>query len=179
MVSRLFSLLCWQMAGGLLGWWLGDPQAGLVGGAMVWLAVDSMRGARVLKWLRRGDVTGTPAIGGLWGDVMDRARRALRMREQEAVDSGQRLQEFLAAIQASPNGVVLLDPQGRIEWCNQTAAGHFGFDPQRDLMQQVGNLLRDPAFTAYCNGRSHEHDIVIPGPASTASRPVKLSLNLH
>ncbi len=48
MVSRLFSLLCWQLAGGLAGWWLGDPQVGLVGGAMVWLAVDSMRGARVL-----------------------------------------------------------------------------------------------------------------------------------
>ena len=52
MVSRLFSLLCWQLAGGLAGWWLGDPPVGLVGGAMVWLAVDSMRGARVLKWLR-------------------------------------------------------------------------------------------------------------------------------
>src|SRR6476620_9842907 len=179
MVSRLFSLLCWQLAGGLVGWWLGDPQAGLVGGAMVWLAVDSMRGARVLKWLRRGDVTGTPAIGGLWGDVTDRARRALRMREQEAVDSGRRLQDFLAAIQASPNGVVLLDPQGRIEWSNQTAAEQFGFDLQRDIMQQIANLVRDPAFTAYYSSGGYGHEIVIQGPRSSLSRPIKLSVHLH
>ena len=146
---------------------------------MVWLAVDSMRGARVLKWLRRGDVTGTPAIGGLWGEVVDRARRALRLREQEAVDSGRRLQDFLAAIQASPNGVVLLDPQGRIEWSNQTAAEQFGFDLQRDMMQQIANLVRDPAFTAYYNSGGYGHEIVIQGPRSSPSRPVKLSVHLH
>ena len=182
MVRRLFSLVCWQLAGGLVGWWVGDQrgaQAGLVGGALGWLTVDSMRGARVLAWLRRADVTGTPAIGGLWGEVMDRARRALRLREQEAVDSGRRLQEFLAAIQASPNGVVLIDPQGRIEWSNQTAAEQFGFDLQRDMMQHIANLVRDPAFTAYYNSGGRGHEIVIQGPRSSPSRPVKLSVHLH
>jgi PAS domain-containing protein len=59
------------------------------------------------------------------------------------------LQEFLAAIQASPNGVVLIDEQGRIEWCNQTAAAQFGIDAERDLLQHLANLVRDPAFVAY------------------------------
>ncbi|NPC54429.1 phosphate regulon sensor histidine kinase PhoR [Caenimonas soli] len=182
MVKRPITLVCWQLAGGLLGWWLGDQrgvQVGLVGGALGWLAVDSARGARVLAWLRRADVTGTPKIGGLWGEVMDRARRALRLREQEAVDSRRRLQEFLSAIQASPNGVVLLDPQGRIEWSNQTAAEQFGFDLQRDMMQQIANLVRDPAFTAYYNSGGRGHEIVIQGPRSSPSRPVKLSVHLH
>jgi two-component system phosphate regulon sensor histidine kinase PhoR len=75
--------------------------------------------------------------------------------------------------------VVLLDPQGRIEWCNQTAADHFGFDLQRDLMQQVTNLVRDPSFAAFYSGGSDTRDVVIPGPRSAPSRPVKLSLYLH
>jgi two-component system phosphate regulon sensor histidine kinase PhoR len=182
MAWRFFTFLCCQLAAGLIGWWLaGDSgaQAGLVAGALVWLAVDTMRGARVLAWLRRGDMTGTPSIAGLWGDVLDRARRALRVREQEVVDSGRRLQEFLAAIQASPNGVVLLDPHGRIEWSNQTAAEQFGFDLQRDLMQQIANLVRDPAFTAYYNSGGRGHEIVIQGPRSSPSRPMKLSVHLH
>ena len=182
MTWRIFSLLVCQIGAAWLGWSAGGrlgAAIGLVAGPLAWLAIDTWRGVRVLRWLRADDGSDAPVGGGLWGEAAIRARRALRKRELQADDAQQRLQEFLAAIQASPNGVVLLDPQGRIEWCNQTAAGHFGFDPQRDLMQQVGNLLRDPAFTAYCNGRSHEHDIVIPGPASTASRPVKLSLNLH
>ena len=182
MAWRFFSFLCWQLAGGLIGWWFGGDrgaQAGLVAGALLWIAVDTTRGARVLAWLRRGDVTGTPSVAGLWGDVVDRARRALRLREQEAVDSGRRLKEFLAAIQASPNGVVLLDPQGRIEWSNQTAAEQFGFDLQRDMMQQIANLVRDPAFTTYYNSGGRGHEIVIQGPRSSPSRPVKLSVHLH
>jgi two-component system, OmpR family, phosphate regulon sensor histidine kinase PhoR len=182
MTWRILSFLFCQVGAGLLGWSM-DGQLGaaigLVAGPLAWLAIDSWRGARVLRWLRADDGAELPVGGGLWGEAAIRARRALRRRELQVEEAQRRLQEFLAAIQASPNGVVLLDSQGRIEWCNQTAAGHFGFDPQRDLMQQIGNLVRDPAFTAYSNGNSHDHDIVIPGPGSTASRPVKLSLNLH
>ena len=182
MTWRFLSFLCCQLAGGLLGWWLGrnlGAQAGLVAGALAWLAADSLRGARVLQWLRSDEIAAAPTAPGLWGETAERARRALRARALEAEDAQRRLQEFLAAIQASPNGVVLLDPQGRIEWCNQTAADQFGFDVQRDLMQQVTNLVRDPAFTAYYNGGTYNHDVVIPGPASLPSRPVKLSIQLH
>ncbi|MDB5871299.1 MAG: putative histidine kinase, classic [Ramlibacter sp.] len=179
---RLLSLLLCQLAGGALGWWLGNDagaQAGLIAGALAWLVLDSLRGAATLRWLRRGDAGGEPSVGGLWGEVVDRARRALRVRELEAADAQRRLQEFLAAIQTSPNGVVLLDAQGRIEWCNQTAADQFGFDLQRDMMQQVTNLLRDPAFTAYFNSGAHGRDVIVPGPRSLPSKPVKLSLHLH
>ena len=182
MAWRFFGFLLCQSAGGLLGWWLGQDrgaQAGLVAGALAWLVADSVRAAAFLKWLRRGDGVATPSVRGLWGEAAERAQRALRLREAQAQDAQRRLQEFLAAIQASPNGVVLLDAQGRIEWCNQTAADQFGFDLQRDLMQQITNLVRDPSFTAYYQGGSHSRDIVIPGPRSVPSRPVKLSLYLH
>jgi len=90
-----------------------------------------------------------------------------------------RLQEFLAAIQASPNGVVLLDPQGRIEWCNDIAATHFGFDAQRDLQQQIGNLVRDPAFTTYALEPDPVRGVVILGRGGDVGRPLRLSVHLH
>ncbi len=181
MVWRFLSLLLFQFAGGLIGWWLGrdlGAGAGCAAGALVWLSLDSVRGARVLRWLRRGE-TDPPSVGGVWAEAADRIRRALRLRELEAQDAQRRLQEFLAAIQASPNGVVLLDAQGRIEWCNQTAADQFGFNLQRDMLQQLTNLVRDPAFTAYYYSGSYERDVVIAGPDSLPSRPVKLSIHLH
>ena len=90
-----------------------------------------------------------------------------------------RLSEFLAAIQASPNGVVLLDKLGRIEWCNQTAAQHFGFDVQRDLQQHIGNLVRDPVFMAYFAGAKFDHPVTMPGRESNSARPVRLSVQIH
>ena len=73
-------------------------------------------------------------------------RKLVRLRDRAVQDSANRLQEFLAALQASPNGVLLLDHEGRIEWLNQTAAEHFGLDARRDMLQHLGNLVRDPAF---------------------------------
>lgn len=154
-------------------------ELGLVAGAVLWFVVDSLRGLRALRWLRGDDLRSPPRLGGLWGDALGRVRRAVALRERRAEDAEHRLDDFLDAIRASPNGVVLLDPAGRIEWLNDTAAAHFGFDPVRDLQQHIGNLLRDPDFAAMYAARSHAEDVVIPAPGSTATRPRKLSLRLH
>ncbi len=186
MIWRVFRFFLFQLAGGLLGYALlplannmHGALAGVVCASLIWVLLDLRRGQRLLAWLRVGDTDLPPVVAGLWGEVADRTRRLLRNRDQLVQQSETRLQEFLAAIQASPNGVVLLDSAGRIEWCNQTAADHFGFDPRRDVLQQVGNLVRDPTFAAYQAGADYAHDVVIPGPASTSSRPVRLSVHLH
>ena len=72
-----------------------------------------------------------------------RVARALREREQDLRRSEARLEEFLVALENSPNGVILLDEHAAIEWCNQTAADHFGLDTERDRQQYVGNLIRE------------------------------------
>ncbi|HEY0885670.1 MAG TPA: phosphate regulon sensor histidine kinase PhoR [Ramlibacter sp.] len=182
MALRLFFFLLFLGAGGGVGWWAGGSRgavAGLAAGAVLWFAFDTGRGLSVVQWLRRGASVPPPAVGGLWGEAADRMRRALVQRERETGEARQRLQEFLAAIQSSPNGVVLLDGQGRIEWFNDTAAAQFGFDPQRDLQQHIVNLVREPNFSAAYHGRKYAEDIVIAGPGSNASRPMKLSVRLH
>ncbi|MBA4329093.1 MAG: phosphate regulon sensor histidine kinase PhoR [Polaromonas sp.] len=185
MVWRVFRFFLFQLAGAFLGRYLpmGDPRNGMVLGIVLasalWVIVDLRRGMRLLAWLREGD-TGAPVrVAGLWGEVAERTWRLTRSREKQIAENRDRLNDFLAAIQASPNGVVLLDAQDGIEWCNQTAADHFGFDPQRDIQQHIGNLLRDPDFVAYLNGGDYAGDIVIRGPRSTSSRPVQLAVHLH
>jgi two-component system phosphate regulon sensor histidine kinase PhoR len=61
----------------------------------------------------------------------------------------------LAAIQASPNGVVLLDSEGRIEWCNARRQQHFGFDPQRDLLAADWQPGARPGFAATTPSRDY------------------------
>ncbi|HEX7890393.1 MAG TPA: phosphate regulon sensor histidine kinase PhoR [Ramlibacter sp.] len=182
MTFRVAIFLLCLAAGGFGGWFVaGDSGAelGLALGALLWFAVDTGRGLRALRWLREGDLRRPPALGGLWGEALDRVRRAVSVREKQVEDAELRLDDFLDAIRASPNGVVLLDPRGRIEWINDTAAAHFGFDRERDLQQHIVNLLRDPDFGAFYAGRTETDDVVIPAPGSTASHPRRLSLRLH
>ena len=186
MAWRAFRFFLFQLVGGLLGYgfWPAAVRSpgmivGIVCASAVWIVIDLRRSRKLLAWLREGDTSQPPSVAGYWGEVADRSRRLIRSRDRLVQQSELRLQEFLAAIQASPNGVILLDADGRIEWLNQTAAEHFGFDPQRDLLQLIGNLVRDPLFVSYLADGDFTHEVVMPGPAGTSRRPVLLSVQLH
>jgi two-component system phosphate regulon sensor histidine kinase PhoR len=117
-------------------------------GAVV--AFDAMRGARLLRWLRGAQDTPAPRDAGSWGEIGYRIERSLRGLARTAEAERLRLAQFVAAMEASPNGVLLLDAGDQIEWCNSRAADHFGLDPQRDRRQRVTNLIRSPRSSPTC-----------------------------
>ena len=145
----------------------------------LWLLVDAWRGYRVRSWLRHGDLTMAPAMSGWWGVMAERARKLLRDRERSLHASEQRLKDFLSAIQSSPNGVVMLDANAQIEWCNQTAATQLGIHAERDVMQRVGNLLRDPVFNDYMALEQPTEPVVIEGRGHRVDRPMRISVQRH
>lgn len=186
MYWRFFTLVLCQASAAGFAWFLAPKGQALqwtlgmaLLGGYLWVVLDSVRGVRLLRWLRDGAVADLALGNGLWGEASDRVRRMLRASSRLTVESESRLKDFLAALQASPNGVVLLDAEARIEWFNQTAADHFGFDVRRDLLQHFGNLVRDPSFAAYLNQRDFLHGINMPGRDSSNAKPVTLSVNLH
>lgn len=190
LIWRAVLLLAWQVAGGLLAWYaawpidLGVPRAlapalGAVAASVVWLVIDLSRAGRVLRWLRVGDFSNPVLKTGLWGEIAGRVRGMMRASDRGRHEIEQRLHDFLAAFQASPNGVVLLDAQGRIEWLNQAAALHFGLEQERDLSQQIGNLVRDPVFANYFASNDYVREVRMAGRHSTAAHPVALSVHLH
>ena len=188
MFGRFFSLLVLLISGATLGYFWAQSQelqatfylvvGGLVG-AMLWWFWDAIRGLRVVYWLRYGNLAEVPKTFGLWGTVVDRTRRLLRERERAINASEQRLKDFLSAIQASPNGVVLLDENFQIEWCNQTAAIQLGIQPERDLAQRIGNLVRDPIFSAYMTSTDVAEPIVIEGRGKNPNIPLRISIQRH
>jgi two-component system phosphate regulon sensor histidine kinase PhoR len=142
-------------------------------------ALEHARGRRMLQALRQQASVGLPVrAGGAWGEAAQRIAKLLRERDERLRESQARLEEFLVALENSPNGVVLLDENGRIEWCNQTAATHFGFDAERDRLQYIGNLVRDPAFAAYMASWNYTRDVVLTQ-AVAGSAPRKLSVQAH
>lgn len=185
MFSRFLTFVISLLAGAALGalalperlFWQGAC-TGLLVSALVWFCLDLIRGLSVLHWLQFEADKEAPTQWGLWGNVTDRIRRLLRQRDRENQASAQRLQQFLSAIQASPNGVLLLDAEDRIEWCNEMAAQHLGIEIARDLAQLIGNLVRDPDFSAYLHRGQYETEVVIAGRDHRPNHPVRISLQM-
>ena len=125
------------------------------------LLIDSVRGHRLLSWLRGNQFENAPRDAGLWGEVGYRIERAVRDRERSVMRGQLELEQFLSAIEASPNGVLMLDSHEQIVWCNRVAADHFSLDPKRDLRQRITNLVRSPAFVAYLQSGNYAEPLVL------------------
>jgi two-component system, OmpR family, phosphate regulon sensor histidine kinase PhoR len=153
---------------------------GGLAGILTWFVWDSWRFAQFDQQLRNAQA-GLPLqeSSGMWGGLTQRVRYLLRSGDQQLLQSDQRLQDFLSAIQASPNGVLLLDAQTRIEWSNQTGAQLLEIDAQRDVLQHITNLVRAPEFAEYLQEGDFSHDVVFETASSTAQHPKRLSAQLH
>ena len=170
-LPRVLASLVAMALGGLAGLFIGQgggavPGVFLGGGlAVAMIAVyDRLHGYRLLQWLRGGHDGPAPRDTGFWGELGYRVERALRASEQAERLERERLSQFLSAIEASPNGVLLLDARDQIEWCNTRAADHFGLDPQRDRRQRVTNLIRAPAFVAYLQADRFDEAVTFQAP---------------
>lgn len=118
---------------------------------------DSLALSRLIRWLKAPDVVPVPSGTGAWAEVFYRASRQLRLWTGRLTYEESKLQRFIEALQVSPNGVILLDENNQIDWCNATAAQHFGLDAQRDLRQHAVHLIRNPEFVGYLQAQ-HFHE---------------------
>jgi two-component system phosphate regulon sensor histidine kinase PhoR len=173
LLPRLFAGLAAGVSGGFLGYLLGNrvhaPILSVLAGALLALAAlaafDTLRGVRLINWLRGSQETDAPRDSGFWGEIGYRVERSIRARERSTTEEKARLAQFLEAMDASPNGIMMLDAHGSIDWCNSVAASHFGLHPQRDRFQPVTNLVRAPAFVAHLQGGRFQDTVVFPAPS--------------
>jgi two-component system phosphate regulon sensor histidine kinase PhoR len=107
--------------------------------------------ARLHRWLANPAPGRVPEGEGIWDEALaalHRFERAAAKREEGLADALARMRH---AVQALPDGVVILDRANRIEWCNRTAEAMLQLDGRADLGQNIANLVRDPEFIEYLN----------------------------
>jgi two-component system, OmpR family, phosphate regulon sensor histidine kinase PhoR len=90
-----------------------------------------------------------PSALGIWGEIYYRLHKLVRSWRDQVLEIEQQHSRFIQAVQATPNGVVMLNEDDQIEWCNGIAEQHFGINAKRDAMQRITHILRKPAFVQY------------------------------
>ncbi len=135
-------------ASGLLGFLI-SPLFGMALAIVVLaalLASHTLQLARLQRWLKAPEQRDIPDAWGTWGNVFVELYRMLR-REHKAVTRIQaELEVFSQAAEASPDGLVILDADDRILWCNRVAEQHLGLQGDRDHGLLLTNLVRLPGL---------------------------------
>lgn len=152
MIAAL-ALLAGLALGAATGW------AVLAVGTLALLAGHVANLSALIRWLKQPGIAPMPAARGAWEEAFALLYRFERAAAREADRLTRALLRWRQAGEAMPDGVVILDAQNRIEWCNEGASRHYGLDLGSDLGRPVINLIRQPEFAAYVEAEDYSHAI--------------------
>ncbi|MBJ9693310.1 phosphate regulon sensor histidine kinase PhoR [Burkholderia cenocepacia] len=161
----LVSLVLLVLIGVLVGVFAG-PTAGLVFVVVMLVAqgfFSTFHTQRLWRLLDAPVYGEVPSAPGIWGEIYYRLHKLAKQWHAQVRQVEQQHSRFIQAIQASPNGVAMLDDHDQIEWCNAIAEVHFGLDAKRDLRQHITNLVRHPDFVRYLNAQHYDETLLMRG----------------
>lgn len=104
---------------------------------------------KLAVWLESPKINTVPQAQGMWSGIFDTLLQQAKSRKKRKQKLGAALQRFYRAAEVIPNGILVLDKNGRISWMNGLAVEHFNLDPQRDWESILSNVVRRPEFLEF------------------------------
>ena len=119
-------------------------------GLLLIVLMQTRRLTVLAAWLNAPDRAGSvPDAGGTWGEVFTRLSRRLHQDARRVEEVEAELQSFREAMDAVPDGLVILDASHQIQWSNRAAGEHLSIRLPRDDGAIIEQLVRLPGFADY------------------------------
>jgi len=160
---------------GCTGWVFGRPFLGVSLALLGYTLWTLWHMRRLEQWLAAGGEEETPDSSGFWGvlfDAVDRLRRRQRQTQERWQSAYEHVQESFRALS---DAVVMINPQGMIDWMNPASQHLLGFDPERDPGTALTNLLRSPEFITYFESGDYAEPLHLASPVNDR---IKLEIQL-
>jgi two-component system phosphate regulon sensor histidine kinase PhoR len=130
---------------------------------------------RLSRWLESPDEVTPPNAMGTWGDIFYRLEKLQRRQRDSRSELTNALEQFEHAAQAVPDGMVILNGNDQIDWCNPASRKYMGLDCERDRGQFIRYLLRQAHFLEFLDAADYSRRLVCKSPLN---REITLSLQL-
>jgi len=121
-------------------------------------------------------VSSLSGFGPAWSEIFFRLQRIITGLRKDIEQIERQHKRFIEAFQASPNGIVMLDDQDQIEWCNAIAEQFLGLQFKRDALQRIHYIVRKPEFVQYMMSRQYEEPVVLEKMGSPSSLILRLQV---
>jgi two-component system phosphate regulon sensor histidine kinase PhoR len=130
---------------------------------------------RLACWLENPDEVDPPDATGTWGDIFYRLQKLQRRQRASRGQLTSALEQFEHAAMAVPDGMVILNGNEQIDWCNPASRKYMGLDCDRDRGQFIRYLLRQAHFLDFLDAADYSRRLVCKSPIN---REVTLSIQL-
>jgi len=148
----LFSRLSGVIALAVFAWIVHGQTLALIAaifGLLLLLALQTRDLIALHEWINDPRDERFPTAGGVLGGVFLSLARHLRQEDKRRRDTEDELGFFRDAVEALPDGVVVLDPNHQVLWCNRQAEVHLGLLRDRDHGRVIGQIFRQPGFNDF------------------------------
>lgn len=162
-LGLLLSLLC------LIIWAATDAITALItlsAGLFLYLIGHIYWLHRLHTWLKKPVLNQMPNGTGVWEDIFAALYQEHRRNSRSKTQLSSTLERFRHAASALPDGVVVLNSDNEIEWCNPPAENQLGLNLKHDENQPISYLVRHSDFVEYLQAQEQDE--------SFNSEPIKL-----
>lgn len=104
---------------------------------------------KLYEWLQNPKLNSVPNGVGIWTEIFETLLKQAKARKKSKQKLANALSRFNQVAKAMPNGVILLDENGRMEWFNPSAKSHLTLDDKNDHKSILKNIIRQPEFHAF------------------------------
>jgi two-component system, OmpR family, phosphate regulon sensor histidine kinase PhoR len=132
--------------------------------------------ARLDVFVKGAGISSLTGFGAAWSEIFFRLQRIISGLRKDIEQVERQHKRFIEAFQASPNGIVMLDDQDQIEWCNAIAEQFLGIQFKRDALQRIHYIVRKPEFVQYMISRQFEEPVVLEKMGSASSLILRLQV---
>jgi two-component system phosphate regulon sensor histidine kinase PhoR len=111
------------------------------------------------QWLKKPVLNHIPTGSGVWEDVFASLYQEHRRHSRSQTQLSSALGRFRHAASALPDGVVVLNAENEIEWCNPPAEVKLGLNLAQDENQPINYLVRHGDFIRYLQEQDYSEPI--------------------
>lgn len=162
--AELFKLALLSIIGVLLGNLFGQLWLGLSLALLFYILMQLNHYSRYDQWLSSGAKQQKPFTNVFWSTIMDQIQRLLGQLRGEIQQLESDVDYFKESFQALESGVVVLDKEGRIDWCNLAAKSLLGIELNRDRGEPFVNLVRAPSVNQYLETKAYAGTLELASP---------------
>ena len=114
---------------------------------------------KLYSWLSKPVLNQIPNGTGIYEDIFAVLYHEQRKNTRSQTQLSTALERFRHAASALPDGVVVLNSDNEIQWCNLQAAQQLGLNLTQDINQPINYLVRHGDFIAYLQAQDFSNPI--------------------
>lgn len=163
LLGVLLRLIPFVLLGSVLGTFVGVGYGWMVVCiGLAWQMVSHLRHfARLSEWAARPHSDKSLEGQGAWDTVFGQLYRHDKLLNARIARRDEEIERFEAAGHALTDGVIMLDEQHHIEWCNATAEQQLGLMRLTDRGHPITNLVRRPELVNYLQNEDFAEPLVM------------------